>query len=81
MTKADIKKAITDFEWVIKILESSKDENHMKVTLKCFSLWDSKYNESSLTRFESNMLTTLKLNFWSLYQDKNNKIGMIVQSL
>jgi hypothetical protein len=76
MTKADIKKAITDFEWVIKILESSKDENHMKATLKCFSLWDSKYNESSLTRFESNMLTTLKLNFWSLYQDKNSKIGI-----
>jgi hypothetical protein len=77
MTKADIKKAITDFEWVIKILESSKDENHMRATLKCFSLWDSKYNESSLTRFESNMLTTLKLNFWSLYQDKNSKIGII----
>ena len=77
MTKSNIKRAIMDFEWVIKILESSEDENHMKTTLKCFSLWDSKYSDSSLTRLESDVITKLKLNFWSLYKDKNSKIGTI----
>jgi hypothetical protein len=77
MTKVNIKKAITDFEWVIKILESSEDENHMKTTLRCFSLWDSKYMSSRLTEIEMNVLTKLKLNFWSLYKDKNSKIGTI----
>jgi hypothetical protein len=77
MTKSNIKKAITDFEWVVKILESSEDENHLKVTLRCFSLWDSKYSDSSLTSSESNVLTKLKLNFWSLYKDKNSIIGTI----
>ena len=77
MTKDNIKLAIQDFEWVIKILESSEDESHMKTTLKCFSLWDSKYSDSGLTRLESDVLNKLKLNFWSLYKDKNNKIGTI----
>jgi hypothetical protein len=77
MTKDNIKRAITDFEWVIKILESSEDENHMKTTLKCFSLWDSKYMNSGLNKLESKILTKLKLNFWTLYKDKNNKIGTI----
>jgi hypothetical protein len=77
MTKVNINKAITDFEWVVKILESSEDENHMKASLKCFSLWDSKYNDSRLPRVESKVLTKLKLNFWSLYKDKNSQIGTI----
>lgn len=77
MTKSNIKRAITDFEWVIKILESSEDENHMETTLKCFSLWDSKYMDSGLTKLESKVLAKLKLNFWTLYKDKNSKIGTI----
>ena len=77
MTKADIKRVITDFEWVIKILESSKDENHMRVTLKCISLWDSKYNNYNLSKIDSRLLTNLKSNFWSLYNEKNNKVGLI----
>ena len=77
MTKDNIKLAIQDFEWVIKILESSEDESHMKTTLKCFSLWDSKYSDSGLTRLELDVLNKLKFNFWSLYKDKNSKIGTI----
>ena len=77
MTKDNIKLAIQDFEWVIKILESSEDESHMKTTLKCFSLWDSKYSDSGLTRLELDVLDKLKFNFWSLYKDKNSKIGTI----
>ena len=69
MTKDNIKLAIKDFEWVIKILESSEDENHMETT--------SKYSDSGLTRLESDVLDKLKLNFWSLYKDKNSKIGTI----
>lgn len=75
MTKINIDRAITDFEWVIKVLESSEDEGHMETTMRCFSLWDSKYMSSKLSENEMKTLTNLKQNFWSSYKNKNTKIG------
>lgn len=79
MIKIDIEKAITDFEWIIKILESSEDENHLKVSLKCYLLWDSKYNNVKLKKCESDTLNRLRPIFWSYYKSKNNKIGLANQ--
>ena len=42
--KTNIAKAIYDFEWVLRVLESSKDENHMDCVLKCFYLWEKKHS-------------------------------------
>lgn len=73
----DIKKIVTDYQWVIRILESSKDKHHMEVTINCFSLWESNYRNTKLSKSELNVLSELKSNFWSLYNDKNRKIELI----
>jgi hypothetical protein len=44
--KASIANVIYDFEWVLRVLESSRDESHMDCTLKCFYLWEKKYSNS-----------------------------------
>ena len=36
----NIAKAVYDFEWVLRVLESSRDESHMDCVLKCFYLWE-----------------------------------------
>jgi hypothetical protein len=77
MIVTDFKKVITDYQWVTKVLESSTNENHMKVALKCFSLWESKYNNSNLSKIDSRLLTNLKSDFWSLYNEKNTIVGLI----
>ena len=42
--EANIAKAIYDFEWVLRVLESSTDGIHMDCTLKCFYLWEKKHS-------------------------------------
>lgn len=75
MLKVNIKTAITDFEWVLKVLESSEDENHMNCTLKCFQLWESRYFNSNPNKYEKRVLTRLCENFWNVFKIKNNTIG------
>ena len=41
--------AINDFKWVIKVLDSSESKEHMDTTLKCFTLWENKHVDKSLT--------------------------------
>lgn len=77
MIKSNIKTAITDFEWVLKILESSEDENHMNCTLRCFQLWESRYFNSRPTNLEKKVLSRLSDNFWSIFNNKHNTIGTI----
>jgi uncharacterized protein involved in tolerance to divalent cations len=67
LIKASIAKAIYDFEWVLRVLESSKDEIHMDCTLKCFYLWEKKYSDSK----EKKLIIKLKSNFWVLFKNKN----------
>lgn len=74
MVKINLKKAITDFMWVVKVLNSSKDENHMVSSLKCFYLWESKYDRFSSTKSQTDTLTKLKTHFWSQYHTKSNEV-------
>lgn len=75
MLKDNIKTAVTDFEWVLKVLESSEDENHMNCTLKCFQLWESRYFNSNHNMDEKRILGRLCDNFWKIFKRKNNTIG------
>jgi uncharacterized protein involved in tolerance to divalent cations len=65
--EANIAEAIYDFEWVLRVLESSTDGIHMDCTLKCFYLWEKKHSNLE----EINVITKLKNNFWSLFKNKN----------
>jgi hypothetical protein len=67
LIKASIAKAIYDFEWVLKVLESSRNKSHMDCTLKCFYLWEKKHSNSK----EKKLIIKLKSNFWVLFKNKN----------
>ena len=67
----NISKAVYEFEWVLKVLESSENEKHMDCTLKCFNLWEKKYGSLKGTLTEKKVIERLKGNFWSLFKNKN----------
>jgi hypothetical protein len=69
-----ISKAIQDFEWILKVLESSENENHMDCVLKCFQLWEKKYSEFQNASTEKKVIERLKGNFWSLFKNKNTNV-------
>lgn len=69
----NIKTAINDFEWVLRVLESSETEYHMDCANKCFLLWEKKHIDNSANSSESNVLNRLRSNFWSLFKNKNSK--------
>ena len=69
---ANLAKVIYDFEWVLRVLESSKDENHMDCALKCFYLWEKKHSNSKGESKEGKkIIIKLKNNFWVLFKNKN----------
>jgi hypothetical protein len=69
----NIKTAINDFEWVIRVLESSETEYHMDCANKCFLLWEKKHIDKSVTDSDIKMLNRLRSNFWSLFKNKNSR--------
>ena len=69
----NIKTAIKDFEWVLRVLESSETEYHMDCANKCFLLWEKKHIDNSVTSSDSKVLYRLRDNFWSLFKNKNSK--------
>jgi hypothetical protein len=70
----NISKAVYEFEWILKILESSENEKHMDCTLKCFYLWEKKYSEPKGTLTENKVIERLKGNFWALFKNKNTNV-------
>ena len=66
----NISKAVYEFEWILKVLESSENEKHMDCTLKCFHLWEKKYDETKNTSTEKRVIEKLKGNFWALFKNK-----------
>ena len=49
MIKVNIKTAIYDFEWVIRITNSSKTKTQIDVAYKCFNLWELKHVTNNVT--------------------------------
>ena len=66
---------INDFQWVIKVLNSSESKEHMDTTLKCFSLWENKHVDKTLTTKDKQMISELRSTFWSKFKNKISKIG------
>jgi hypothetical protein len=67
--------ALNDFKWVIKLLDSSESKEHMDTTLKCFTLWENKHVDKSLTTNDKRIITELRSNFWSKFRTKISNIG------
>lgn len=66
---------INDFNWVIKILDSSSNKEHMDISLKCFNLWENKHVDKSLSKSDKKVITELKGKFWVKFKKKFIKFG------
>jgi hypothetical protein len=77
MITMNVNKVLNDFKWVIKILDSSESKAHMDTTLKCFSLWENKHIDKSLTKNDKQIITELRCKFWSKFKNKFANIGTV----
>jgi hypothetical protein len=77
----NLKSAINDYKWVVRILESSETKEHLSCTEKCFNQWDNKYLTSGTNSIEKRFLVRLRNNFWSKFHQKrvfmNNKKKLV----
>jgi hypothetical protein len=68
---------ISDFKWVMKLLESSKNSEHMNTSLRCFTLWENKYTYHLLMKNDKIVIDHLRNEFWSKFNNKLNTFGTI----
>jgi hypothetical protein len=71
----NMKSALNDYKWVVRILNSSKTKEHLECTEKCFNLWDKKYLSTEVIGLENKFLRRLRNNFWSNYHQKRISIS------
>jgi hypothetical protein len=68
------KTVFSEFEWVIRILDSAETKSHMDIVQNCFSLWEKKHTFKTLNSEETNFIKNLKLRFWVIFKNKNFSI-------
>lgn len=72
MEVMDIKKANTELNWVIKMVDSVESKAQLEVALKCFFLWDLKHIADEKNKLQK---SSLKSKFWSIYKTKESKFS------
>jgi hypothetical protein len=70
----NMKSALNDYKWVVRILNSSETKEHLECAEKCFNLWDDKYLPPEVVGLEKQFLKRLRNNFWSNYHQKRISI-------
>lgn len=64
----------TEFEWVMKVLESCHTESQLQSALKCFDLWEKKYKvKGNENKTNSNYFFSRK--FLNKFQLKSDEIS------
>ena len=77
MTQTETNSVHEDFQWILRILDSSKNYEHLNCTLKCFKLWEMKNIDKFLTKIETNRFNDMKNIFWVKFKNKNSNVGII----
>ncbi len=62
---------VTDFEWVMKILDSSETNDQVKISHNCFSLWEKKHLTSCDSFDDMQTMNDLRKKFWAKYKNKS----------
>ena len=75
----NLKVALDNYKWVVKVLESSQTREHLDCAEKCFNLWINQHLESGVSREENKFLVKLRNNFWSSYHQKRLSITFKTQ--
>ncbi len=73
MTALNVKLALKDFEWVIRVLKSAQTKNQMDVVYNCFLSWEKKYTKEIVSNTELTIINRLRSIFWASFKNKNSK--------
>ena len=66
----NLKMALDNYKWVVRVLQSSQTREHLDCAEKCFNLWINQHLESGVNKVENKFLMRLRNNFWSNFHQK-----------
>jgi hypothetical protein len=70
VVSTNLKVALDNYKWVVRVLESSQTREHLDCTEKCFNLWIERHLDTGSNRVENKFLIRLRNNFWSCFHQK-----------
>lgn len=74
MSKLNYENVIYEFNWVIRLLNSSETSDQMDVVSRCFQLWENRYVKNKLTKIEKSFISSLRAEYWSLFKNKKTRL-------
>lgn len=69
------KMVFSEFEWVIRVLDSAETQNQMDVVQNCFSVWEKKHTLKKLNPEETKLINYLRSKYWAKFKNKIFSIG------
>ena len=63
----------SDFDWVIRVLESSETSVQLDCVLNCFKLWETKHSNNIKDIRSRVIMKELKSQFWALFKNKSTR--------
>ena len=73
LIEVETKSIFSDFDWVIRVLESSETSNQLDCVLNCFKLWETKHCDG-IENLKNRVITKdLKSQFWALFKNKSSR--------
>lgn len=73
-TMTNKKNTFKEFDWIIKILNSSENNKHLECVKNCFFLWEKMNIPDKISRQELKIVNHLRSSFWARYHTKNSQI-------
>lgn len=69
---------VSDLKWVIAIAKSVQSKDQLLISLKCFFLWEKKYN--SVFKSFPNTKFSMRGAFWAVYKNKESQFSILAPS-
>jgi hypothetical protein len=71
LLKVETKNIFSDFDWVIRVLESSETSGQLDCVLNCFKLWETKHCDNVKNFRNRVIIKNLRAQFWALFKNKS----------
>jgi len=71
LIQVETKNIFSDFDWVIRVLESSETSNQLDCVLNCFKLWETKHCDGIKNLKNRVIIKDLRAQFWALFKNKS----------
>jgi hypothetical protein len=73
LIQVETKNIFSDFDWVIRVLESSETSNQLDCVLNCFKLWETKHCDGIKNLKNRVIIKDLRAQFWALFKNKSSR--------